>query len=176
MGKLLSGHYGQPPEAESVPLALAEASQKLGMKPSDFVSEGPPNFFNKAFGAPGRYLVFQVESSELSGSPVWKPGYYLLPLEAADVLKALSKNRSTASVPGEQRVLPIRAEIETAPPPPVQQRLDVWLANAQPLFFKCKCEYLELRVDAPWGLRRKWKARLRCPDRCQPALVEQFAT
>jgi hypothetical protein len=174
MGKLFTGHYGRPPEAESVPLPLADASQKLGLKPSDFVSEGPPAFFHKAFGAPGRYLVFLTEPEEIRGSPVWKLGHYLLPLAAADVLKTLEKSRQAAAAGGDHRELPIRAEIETAPPPDVRERLDSWVAKAQPLFFKCGCDHLELKVVAPWGLRRRWKARLRCPARCQPALLELF--
>ena len=174
MGKLLTGHYGRPPEAESVFLALNDASQKLGMKPSDFVSEGAPNFFKKTFGAPGRYLLFQTEAKEVEGSPVWKLGYYLLPLEAADILKSLEKSRQAAAAAGDKRALPIKAEMETSPPLAVQERLDAWVAKAQPLFFKCGCDHLELKVMEPWGLRRRWKVRLRCPRRCQPPLVELF--
>lgn len=171
MGKLLTGHYGRPPEAESVPLPLADASQKLGLKPSDFVSEGPPNFFEKAFGAPGRYLVFLTEAGEVQGSPVWKPGYYLLPVEAAGILKALERNRQDAAAAGAGRALPVQLEAKATPPPGVQERLDAWVAQAQPLFFKCGCDRLELKLDAPWGLRRRWKARLRCPKHCQPPLT-----
>ncbi len=171
MGKLLTGHYGREPEAESIPLTLTDASQKLGLKPSDYVSEGSPRFFEKAFGAPGRYLVFLADAGETKESPVWKPGYYLLPLEAADVLKALEKNRQNAAAAGDGRALPVQLETKTLPPPDVQERLDIWVAKAQPLFFKCGCNHLELKLDAPWGLRRRWKARLRCPKRCQPALI-----
>lgn len=174
MGKLLTGHYGGPPEAESVSLSLSDASQILGMKPSDFVSTGSPTFFSKAFGAPGRYLVFQAEAEEVEGRPAWKVGYYLLPLEAADVLKAMEKNRLSAMESGGHRILPVTVEMETAPPAPVQERLNAWVAAAQPLFFKCSCDHLELKVAAPWGLRRRWKARLRCPKRCQPPLNELF--
>ena len=170
MGKLLSGHYGHPPEAESVPLPLIEASQKLGLKPSDFVSVGPPNFFKKAFGAPGRYLVFHAGLVEVEGSPVWKAGYYLLPLEAADVIKTLEKNRLAAVVAGDKRILPVKAEIEISPPPGVQARLDAWVTRSQPLFFKCGCDHLVLKLEPPWGMRRRWKANLRCPRRCQPAV------
>ena len=171
MGKLLTGHFGRPPEAESVTLPLLDASRKLGLTPSDFVSTGPPNFFKKAFGAPGRYLVFYMEKDESQMSPIWKPGYYLLPLEAADVLRVLEKNREAAYAAGDRRALPIRMEAKKTPPPGVQQRLDAWVAYVQPLLFKCGCDYLELKLAAPWGLRKRWKANLRCPRRCQPALT-----
>ncbi len=174
MGKLLTGHFGRSPEAESASLSLQDASLQLGMKPSDFVSEGPPTFFTKAFGAPGRYLVFLADQKDVERSPVWKPGYYLLPLEASDVLKALEKNRQAAAAMGDKRLLPVVEEIETAPPKDVRERLDRWVTASQPLFFKCECDHLELKVVAPWGLRRRWKARLRCPKRCQPALNEHF--
>jgi hypothetical protein len=101
---------------------------------------------------------------------VWKPGYYLLPLEAADVLKVLEKNREAAYAAGDRRALPIRMEVQENPPPGVQKRLDAWVAKAQPLFFRCGCEYLSLKLDPPWGMRRRWKALLRCPRRCQPAV------
>ena len=174
MGKLLTGHFGREPEAESIALSLIEASQKLGLKPSDFVSTGPPTFFKKNYGAPGHYLLFQVEPAEVEGKPIWKTGYYLLPLEAADILKMLEKNRLNPAASAGGRFLPIQpiqTEQESAPPPGVQKRLELWLAKAQPLFFTCGCEHLELKLDAPRGLRRRWKARLRCPRRCQPALI-----
>ena len=174
MGKLLTGHFGGPPEAESVSLSLADASQILGMKPSDFVSEGAPTFFTKAYGAPGRYLVFHVDDQELEGRPAWKKGYYLLPLEAGDILKAMEKNRLASGTSSGRHILPVKAVIDTPPPAAVQERLNAWVASAQPLFFKCGCDHLELTVSAPWGLRRRWKARLRCPKRCQPALNELF--
>ncbi len=169
MGKLLSGHYGRPPEAESVPLSLTDAGVKLGLKPSDFVSQGAPTFFEKAFGTSGRYLLFLADDSEVKDSPVWKSGYYLLPLSAADVLEVLEKNKRSSAMPVGPGLLPVRSDEDAEKPPlDVQGRLDEWLARAQPLFFKCKCDYLELKVHAPWGLRRRWKARLRCPNRCQP--------
>jgi len=170
MGKLLTGHFGVPPEAESVPLSLMECNQKLGLKPSDFVSVGAPKFFEKDFGAPGRYLVFLVEESETKDSPIWKPGYYLLPLEAAEVLKALARNRRAASG-ADPLVLPVQWEAEEMPPPGVKARLDHWVSKCQPLFFTCGCDHLELKLDKPWGLRRKWRARLRCPRKCQPPLT-----
>jgi hypothetical protein len=151
-------------------LSLLDASRKLGLTPSDFVSEGPPNFFKKTFGAPGRYLLFYMEKDESKASPIWKPGYYLLPLEAADVLRVLEKNREAAYAAGDRRALPIRMEAQETPPPGVQKRLDAWVAHVQPLFFKCGCEYLNLKLDPPWGIRHRWKALLRCPRRCQPAL------
>ncbi len=81
MGKLLSGKYGAGPDAESIPLSLKECNQKLNMKPSDFVSEGTPKFFEKDFGAGGRYLLFLADAEDIKESSVWKVGYYLLPLE-----------------------------------------------------------------------------------------------
>jgi len=169
MGKLLTGRYGEEPTAESIPLSLRDCSQKLGLKPSDFISQGAPKFFKEKFGASGRYLVFCVEADETQGSPVWKAGYYLLPLEAADILKALEGNRHSAA--GAGRTLPVQMESEETPPRDVQERLDAWVAKAQPLFFKCGCDHLELKLAPPWGLRRRWKARLKCPKRCQPPLT-----
>src|SRR5689334_23200639 len=108
MGKLLSGHYGSPPEAESIAITLAECNQKLNLKPSDFVSSGPPKFFEKNFGSSTRYLLFLLEASEIKESHVWKPGYYLLPLDAKDVLSAIEQRRTGA--PGSENVLPIEWE------------------------------------------------------------------
>lgn len=164
MGKLLTGHYGESPEAESIPLSLAECNLKLGLKPSDFVSEGEPKFFEKSFGTKGRYLLFHLETKEIAGNPIWKAGYYLLPIEAIDVLKAL-QGVKRADV---GKILPVKMESKETPPPAIQERIDAWVFNAQPLFFKCSCDFLELQVKAPWGLRRHWKLKLRCPDRCQP--------
>lgn len=164
MGKLLTGRWGEPPEAESVPISLKDCNQKLGMKPSDFVSAGTPTFFEKKHGAAGRYLVFLSDADEVAGSPLWKSGYYLLPIEAIDVLKALKGLR----VDNAGKILPVQVESDETPPAHVQEALDKWVAQCQPLFFKCRCDHLELRVKKPWGLRRRWKVRLRCPDRCQP--------
>src|SRR4051812_379591 len=107
MGKLLTGRFGQLPEAESVPITLRDCNQRLSLKPSDFISSGLPDFFNQAYGAKGRYLVFQVDDSEVSNNPIWKPGYYLLPLEAAEVLRAFNQKRGAA--PGAT-VLPVEVE------------------------------------------------------------------
>jgi hypothetical protein len=170
MGKLLSGHYGSPPEAESIPITLKECSQKLNMKPSDFVSSGPPKFFEEAFGASGRYLLFLVDADEVLDSAIWKCGYYLLPLEAKDVLVALSKHKGRISF--DPRVMPVEWEEETDAPEPIKERALKWSRESQPLFFKCGCKSLQLRLQAPWALRRRWKARLRCPGRCQPPLVK----
>src|SRR5688500_9811355 len=93
MGILLSGHYGNPPEAESGRLTLQDCSARLSLKPSDFVSAGEPDFFKKKYGVKGRYLLFKAAEDEVQGSPVWKAGYYLLPLEAMDVLAAFEKKR-----------------------------------------------------------------------------------
>ena len=169
MGKLLSGRYGSEPDAESIPLSLKECNQKLNLKPSDFVSEGPPKFFEKAFGAAGRYLLFLVGPDEVQDNPIWKPGYYLLPLEAKEVLSALEKRRSAASDRG--RVLPIDWESEPEAPEIMKKKAMEWAIASQPLFFKCICKRLELRLYTPWGLRRRWKARLRCRKRCQPPLT-----
>src|SRR5438477_548985 len=96
MGKLFVGHYGQPPSAESL-VALRDCHQRLGLKPTDFVSEEPPDFYKKARGATGKYLVFQIEASEVANNAFWKPGYYLLPLEAADVLEAFERGVKVVS-------------------------------------------------------------------------------
>ena len=169
MGKLLSGHYGSEPDAESIALSLRECSQKLNLRPSDFVSEGPPKFFEKAFGASGRYLLFLTDPDDIQGSPVWKPGYYLLPLEAKDVLSALEKHKTGRSV--ADKVLPIEWETETNASPEIKKKAMDWAIASQPLFFRCVCKKLELRIYPPWALRHRWKARLRCPKRCQPALT-----
>jgi hypothetical protein len=167
VGKLLTGRYGEAPEAESATLTVMECHQRLSLKPSDYVSEGAPDFFNKSYSAKGRYLVFQVDATEVQGNPVWKPGYYLLPIEAAAVLEALSKRRTAGN---SERALPVQLESKETPPEQIAALARNWAASSQPLFFKCKCDHLEMRLDAPWGLRRRWKARLRCPNRCQPAL------
>ncbi len=171
MGVLLSGHYGQSPEAESGRLSLQECAQRLGMKPSDFVSAGDPTFFEKTFGGKGRYLLFKAEPAEVQGSPVWKQGYYLLPLDAIDVLSAFPKKGG--AVQTGHRVLPYKIESKETVPPEVLARAKKWADGCQPLFFKCKCEYLEVRLDAPWSFRRRWRVHLRCPDRCQPQRKEE---
>jgi len=169
MGKLLSGHYGAPPESESIPLSLKECNQKLSLKPSDFVSEGAPKFFDKDFGASGRYLLFQTDDHDLKGASAWRPGYYLLPLEAKDVLSALKKHRGGQA--DETRVLPIELEASPETPRDIQHQALEWGKTSQPLFFKCRCDHLELRLYPPWALRHRWKARLRCPKRCQPPMT-----
>lgn len=170
MGVLYSGHYGRPPEAESGRLTLQECVQRLNLKPTDFVSAGEPAFFEKSFGTHGRYMLFKVAEEDVLGSPVWKAGYYLLPLDAADVLSALEKRR-TGSVRSTGEKLPYEVESPADAPEALVARARQWADSCQPLFFKCRCDHLELRLDPPWGLRRKWKARLRCPGRCQPALT-----
>jgi hypothetical protein len=169
MGKLLSGRYGHSPEAESIPLTLQECHQKLNLRPSDFVSMGSPAFFRKSFGSHGKYLLFQVEPDELQDSVVWKAGYYLLPIDAAAVLEALEKHKRKSGLEGD--VLPIEWEEISQAPLAIQQRAIRWAQGCQPRFFKCNCRSLLLRLYAPWAMRRRWKARLRCPNRCQPALV-----
>jgi len=169
MGKLLSGRYGNEPEAESIELPLRDCHMKLGLKPSDFISVGEPDFFNKAYGASGHYLVYRLHAKEVEGSPLWKAGYYLLPIQAADVLKAFEKSKLRISGPREY--LPVEHEDpETVIPPEVLKRAHHWTQESQPLFFRCGCDKLQLKIFVPWGLRRRWKARLRCPGRCQPAL------
>ena len=171
MGKLLAGRYGSAPDAESGTLTLRECSQMLGLKPSDFVSGGAPAFFEKTFGAKGRYLLFLVEPEETAGSPIWKPGYYLLPLDAADVLETLNRSRSrTDSLDGGSRRLPVDITFKQEPPALVLDRAKQWADESQPLFFSCRCKELEMQLTAPWSLRKRWKARLRCPGRCVPAL------
>lgn len=171
MGKLLSGRYGEPPIATSSGVSLTDCYQKLGLKPSDFVSQGEPTFFEKSFGAKGKYLLFQLDAEEAVGKAQWKPGYYLLPLEAADVLDVLKYGRRRAAT---HAPLPVHLESDVKPPAPVVENAQRWAQECQPLFFQCPCTYLELRLKQPWGLRRHWKARLRCPDRCQPALEKSF--
>lgn len=168
MGKLLTGHYGEAPEAESMAFSLTDCHQRLGLKPSDFVSEGPPDFFNKNYGAKGRYLIFQTDTDEIASNPAWRSGYYLLPIEAADVLEALAKRRLGGTA---ERHLPIQLEAKVMPPEAIVAKAQQWAEASQPLFFKCKCDHLELRMDAPWAMRRRWRARLRCPSRCQPPLT-----
>jgi hypothetical protein len=172
MGKLLSGHYGSRPVAESIAITLKECSQKLNMKPADFVSSGPPKFFEKSFGASGRYLLYLTDADEIVDSAVWKFGYYLLPLEAKDVLAALSKHKGKIS--GDLLIMPVEWEVEPDAPELVKERALKWAMESQPLFFKCGCKFLQLRLQTPWALRRRWRARLRCPARCQPPLTKLF--
>jgi len=175
MGVLLSGHYGQPPEAESGRLTLQQCMIRLGMKPTDFVSEGEPDFFNKRYGAKGRYLLFRAETEEVKGSPVWRAGYYLLPLDAIDVLAAFErKGDSGANAITGDKILAVEVESKASVPEDILARAKTWGNSSQPLFFTCKCDHLELYLTAPWGLRRRWKAKLRCPDRCQPPLTTQI--
>lgn len=175
MGKLLSGRYGHEPNAESVALTLKECNQKLNLKPSDFVSEGPPAFFKKSFGSFGKYLLFLVDPEEVADNPIWRPGYYLLPLSAADVLEALERHKHAGLAAGDK--LPIEWEVDeeqAEPPTLIKDRALKWASDAQPLFFICGCPNLLLRMDPPWALRRRWRARLRCPRRCQPTLTKLF--
>ena len=171
MGKLLMGHYGRPPEAESVSITLRDCHQKLGLKPSDFVSEEDPSFFKKSHGAMGKYLVFQMDAKEIKDAAVWRPGFYLLPLEAVDVLKAFSKQDIVRA--GSSKRF---AELECKEPPPadILERANRWVEESQPLLFQCHCPQLILRLDPPWAIRRRWAARLTCKKRCQPALKTQI--
>ena len=169
MGKLLIGRYGELPGAESMEFTLRDAHQRLGLKPSDFISTGEPKFFYRSFDAGGRYLVLLLTDKEVEGQGVWKSGYYLLPMSAADALKSFGKNRV---VPAGGRRLPVTIESKTELPPDVKARVDQWVLECQPLFFKCQCDHLEMKVDAPWALRRRWRARLKCADRCQPTLTQ----
>lgn len=173
MGKLLSGRYGEPPEAESYgAISLNECHQKLGMKPSDFVSVGEPEFFNRSFGSKGRYLVFCVDAKEVGSNPIWKAGYYLLPIEAVEVLKAFERNRKGA---GPANLLPVQLKrLDTPVPDDILKRAEEWGRQCQPLFFKCACDTLSLKLSPPWGFRRRWKAKLQDPGRCQPALNTIF--
>ncbi len=167
MGKLLTGRYGELPTAESTAMSLTECAQRLGMKPSDFVSEEEPKFFRKAFGVAGRYLVFVPEEKELVKMPVWKRGFYLLPIDAADVLRVSQQGVAASGAPN----LPVQLESKVAPPENIAKAAHRWALEAQPRFFKCGCTFLELKLQAPWSFRSKWKATLRCPRRCQPALT-----
>jgi hypothetical protein len=169
MGKLLTGRYGSPPDAESIPITLTQCNQKLNLKPSDFVSSGPPKFFEKRFGSSARYLLFLLEADEVKDNGIWKPGYYLLPLEAKDVLSAIENRRAGAA---DATVLPIEWEEEPKDAPEaMREKALAWGKASQPLFFKCTCKKLTLRLYPPWAMRQKWKSRLRCPRRCQPAIT-----
>jgi len=139
------------------------------MKPTDFVSAGPPKFFERAFGASGRYLLFLTDEPEVVGSPVWKAGYYLLPLDAKDVLSALDKHKGGGVRGGA--ILPVEWEEEPEAEDRLRDKALKWVEECQPLFFKCSCKNLQLRLYAPWAMRRRWKARLRCPGRCQPPMT-----
>ncbi len=169
MGKLLSGRYGSKPEAESIALSLNDCAQQLNMKPSDFVSTGEPKFFEEKFGSSTRYLLFLLEAAEVKESSVWKPGYYLLPLEAKDVLAAIQKRGRVHRA--DDIVLPFDWEDEADAPEPIKTRAIAWGKESQPLFFKCSCKRLQMRLYAPWAMRKRWKARLRCPGRCQPSIT-----
>jgi hypothetical protein len=167
MGKLLSGHYGNPPEAESMEISLRDCHQKLGLKPSDLVSQGPPKFFEKNYGSMSRYLLVLLDERETAENAMWKPGYYLLPLEAKDVLDALAGRRPP---PSQGRMLPITIQSKKDAPSDILVAAKRWAEGSQPLFFKCGCDHLELKLEPPWAMRRRWRVRLRCPKRCQPAL------
>jgi hypothetical protein len=173
MGKLLIGKYGQPPDAESVTISLRDCHQRLGLKPSDFVSSEDPNFFHRRVkGALGRYLVFQLEASEIQDAAVWRPGFYLLPLDAADVLNAFSKQEVARASKGSAR--PYELESKQPLPDDVLARAQQWAERSQPLLFKCHCAKLVLKMEGPTFLRRYWKARLTCRKRCQPALKSRI--
>jgi hypothetical protein len=167
MGKLLIGHFGRPPEAESVTLTLSECHQRLGLKPSDFVSSDAPPFFHKSKGAKGKYLVFELEVKEVQDMAVWRPGYYLLPLEAADVLKAFSKQEAARRGSGKR---PYDIVFKKQPPEDVLDRAQRWADESQPLLIQCRCPSLLLKMDAPWAVRRRWSIKLTCEKRCQPPL------
>lgn len=170
MGKLLSGRYGSKPEAESISISLVECNQKLSLKPSDFVSEGPPAFFEKDFGSSSRYLLFLADANDVKDSKVWRVGYYLLPLDAKDVLAAIDRRKDPASIGAS--VLPVEWEdLPESATDFIKKRALDWAAASQPLFFKCSCKKLHLRLYSPWALRKKWKARLRCPGKCQPPIT-----
>lgn len=167
MGKLFVGHFGKEPEAESTMISLRDCNQRLGLKPSDFVSVHPPSFFKHARGAKGRYLVFELDQKEIGDAAVWKPGFYLLPLEAADVLQAFGKMKRDKT---GLELRPVEVVYKIDPPADVLERATLWANNSQPLFFNCRCEQLILKMDAPWALRKRWGLRLTCKKRCQPAI------
>jgi hypothetical protein len=171
MGKLLIGRYGEQPEAESIEISLRDCNQRLGMKPSDFVSADEPDFFRKKYGAMGKYLVFQVSADEIKEAAIWRAGYYLLPLSAMDVLKAFGR-----VTPGQGEASKRPVEIESKQPAPAQvlERINRWVVQTTPLFFECHCTELLLKLDPPVLFRRTWKARLTCRKRCQPAVTAQF--
>src|SRR5215469_7000062 len=130
MGKLLTGRYGEEPEAESIDVSLKDANQRLAMKPSDFVSEGPPRFFRHSFEAGGRYLVYLLAAEEIAGNPIWKPGYYLLPMKATDALKLFQKGKPDQA---GRRILPVTVESREEVPPDIMDRARRWADQCQPL-------------------------------------------
>jgi hypothetical protein len=166
MGKLLIGHFGEPPQAESIAITLRDCHQRLGLKPSDFVSSEEPDFFKKARRAVGKYLVFQADLNEVKEAAVWKAGYYLLPLSATDVLNLFNKQEITRGGGAVRR--PMEVESKETPPPDVMERASRWADQSQPLLFHCHCPQLLLKLDAPMLFRRHWKVRLTCRKRCQP--------
>jgi hypothetical protein len=174
VGKLLTGHYGEPPEAESTVISLNDCRQRLSLKPSDFVSGGAPDFFRKSYGTKGRYLLFLIDEKEAQGNAVWKAGYYLLPMEAAEVLRVFRRNQNQTAATTGGRVLRVDIECKETPPEPIMERAKKFARDSQPLFFTCKCDHLEMKLSPPWGFRREWKAKLACPDRCQPVLNTAF--
>jgi hypothetical protein len=171
MGKLLIGHYGRPPEAESVEIALRDCHQRLGLKPSDFVDAEEPSFFKKAHRATGKYLVFYVDAAEIREAAVWKPGYYLLPLEAADVLRAFSGKNFAGS---RSDIRPSQIISKDPAPEDVLQRARRWAEASQPLLIHCHCPEVIIKLDSPWTFRRRWRVRLTCAKRCQPPLKDEI--
>jgi hypothetical protein len=173
MGKILVGRFGQPPEAESIPISLRDCHQRLGMKPTDFISAEPPSFFEKKVkGAMGRYVVFQAEVTETKDVAVWQTGYYLLPLDAVDVLKAF--NRQDVIRGGGGTVRPFKIESKKPLTDAVSQWVPQWVERSQPLLLKCRCPELQVTLDAPTFIRKRWKARLSCPKKCQPVIKALF--
>jgi hypothetical protein len=166
MGKLLVGHYGQPPEAESISLTLKDCHQRLSLKPTDFVSAEEPDFFKKARHATGKYVVFQADLTDVREAAVWKVGYYLLPLGVPEVLRMFNKQDVARAGGGNRR--PMEVESKDTPPPDVLERAQRWGDQAQPLLIQCHCPQLLLKLDAPMLFRRHWRVRLTCRKRCQP--------
>jgi hypothetical protein len=172
MGKLLVGHYGGPPEAESISISLRECHQRLGMRPTDFVSAEEPPFFHKKHKSVGKYLVFQADATDVQEAAVWRPGYYLLPLDAAEVLRAFNKADVLRKGAANQR--PFDIECKSPVPSDVLQRVEHWNEQSQPLLFQCHCPQLVIRLDPPTFIRRRWKVRLGCRKRCQPPIKSEL--
>ena len=166
MGKLLIGRYGEEPSAESIPMSLKDCHLKLGLRPTNYVSEGEPDFFNESDGAFGKYLVFKADAEDMTG-PLWKPGYYLLPVDPGQALNLL-KGVDRTPLSGRRR--PVQLQAPEDVPPEVLTRAKAWVEQTQSSLMDCECATLEGRVKPPFGLRRQWNVSLGCPKRCQPVL------
>jgi len=167
MGKLLIGRYGSKPNAESTSLSIKDCHLKWGLKPSDFVSLDTPPFFKDSDNARGMYLVYKAEPEDLGSTPQWRAGYYLLPVDPAAHMNAILGQENVAVSTAKR---PVHLESKNDVPPEIQERALAWASHSQTMLFSCACTSLTLKLSSPWSLRRRWEAKLVCPNRCQPAL------